>query len=111
MSIMRWLLAIIARESSEGISPTVSACCALAGGRKAAPTAAAVPNSKLLRFIICVSSLLRFRSLAPPSWRPEDSWRSGRLFSCRPGAPGGEYITGPFIDPIQIFSSMYSMNL
>jgi hypothetical protein len=31
MSIMAWLLAIIARESSDGISPTVKTDCALAG--------------------------------------------------------------------------------
>ncbi|MNT50925.1 hypothetical protein D3C72_1878640 [compost metagenome] len=59
MSIMAWLLAIMARESSEGISPTVRTCCARAIGTKADAVTAAVPSSSFLRFIMVVSSGLR----------------------------------------------------
>jgi hypothetical protein len=54
MSIMAWLLAIIARESSDGMSPTVSTDCACANTAMGAASTAGAPASSV-RLVIFMS--------------------------------------------------------
>jgi hypothetical protein len=68
MSIIFWLLAIMARESSEGISPTVRTCWDRAGRARAVTAAAAVPASTFLRFIMrLVSGCIECNELEGPA--------------------------------------------